>query len=200
MSNALGCDLARLVGAAEQAHDACIGNGRFSQRIHVLDRGGWQHCLGLPRELTAGQNGALRQQPVREVEGMRGAETAVTGELAIEGDAARCFDFIAMGIDASFELVLADGLRLAWLPAGEGLPARLELRFLDESRGGIGFGRTVRWEPLNRLADLRVVGDASSVEPFANGDELCLSTRYYPERYGLSAHAPSADLRFWPLG
>lgn len=140
MSNALGCDLARLVGAAERAHDACIGNGRFPQRIHVLDRGGWQHCLGLPRGLTAGQNGALRQQPVREVEGMRGAETAVTGELAIEGDAARCFDFIAMGIDASFELVLAVGLRLAWLPAWEGLPARLELRFLDESRGGIGCG------------------------------------------------------------
>lgn len=49
-----------------------------------------------------------------------------------------------MGIDASFELALAVGLRLAWLPAWEGLPARLELRFLDESRGGIGCGRTVR--------------------------------------------------------
>ncbi len=47
MSNALGRDLARRVGAAERAHDVCGGNGRFSQRIHVLDPKVWHTEEGL---------------------------------------------------------------------------------------------------------------------------------------------------------
>ena len=56
-----------------------------------------------------------------------------------------------------------------------------------------------RWEPLPELRNLRVVGDASSVEVFANDGELCKSTRYYPRRYRVHVDAPGADATLWGL-
>ena len=161
---------------------------------------GWQHCMTLPREVTASPAGGLLQAPVREIEGLRGVLTEGEGTLSVVGDAARCFDFIARGCEHGLHLLVHGALSVAWLPAEEGLPARLEMRFLDGSRSAAGCGRTVRWEPLARLNDLRVVGDASSVEVFANDGALVMSTRIYPDAYGIEVEASGAELRFWPLG
>lgn len=167
---------------------------------------GWQHCLTIPRELTAGPQGVVLQAPARELEAWRGELMQAGGALACEGVPA--FDLEVTGVSGIFRAVLHGGLSVAWLPAGadgagETLPARLELRFTDAGpgdRSGIGCGRAVRWEPLERLERIRIVADASSVEVFANDGALVMSTRCYPTTPSLSVDAPGASIRFWRLG
>ena len=166
---------------------------------------GWQHCLTLPRELSAASDGQVLQAPVRELESLRGALSEGVGSLALDG--APAFDAEITGIRESCSIELNGGLSLAWLPAedgaaGEELPARLELRFTDVApgdRSGIGCGRTVRWEAVSRLDNLRIVADASSVEVFANDGSLVMTTRCYAESLSLSVDAPGAHISAWEL-
>lgn len=160
---------------------------------------GWQHCLTLPREVTLADDGGLLQAPVRELEGRRGPLRTATGALRAEGGEALAFDLVVEGIDEAFELTLGGGLTLALRPAGEGMPRRLEMRFADPARASMGCGRTVRWEPVDALRRLRAVGDASSLEVFANDGALCMSTRCYPEERTLAVDAPGAAISLWPL-
>lgn len=166
---------------------------------------GWQHCLTLPRELTAGEDGQVLQAPVRELVALRGE--LIEGEGALSCSPGDAFDIAIDGVEGACSVLLHDGLSVAWLPAGMDesgaeLPARLELRFTDAEpgdRSGIGCGRTVRWEPLERLERLRIVADASSVEVFANDGALVMSTRCYPESSTVKIDAPGARVRVWPL-
>ena len=161
---------------------------------------GWQHCMTLPRELSAGPDGQVLQVPVRELTGLRGVCSVGVGSLACEPGEA--FDIEIDGIEGDCSIRLHGGLSIAWLPTGDNLPARLELRFTDAvpgDRSGIGCGRGVRWEPIDRLACLRIVADASSVEVFANDGELVMSTRCYPDAPSLSADVPGARIRVWTL-
>ena len=165
---------------------------------------GWQHCLTFPRELTADADGAVLQAPAREIEAAHGDGNITKDVLSLKDVPA--FDLEVKGISAEggFHAVLAGGLHLAWLPAasdesGEFLPARFEMRFDDPSRQAMGCGRTVRWESVDELKQVRVVGDISSIEVFVNGGELVMSTRYYPEAYSLEVKAPGSDIRVWEL-
>ena len=161
---------------------------------------GWQHCLSLPRELSAGPDGQVLQAPVRELAAARGACTEEEGSIACEPGEA--FDVEIDGIEEGCAVRLHGGLSIAWLRAGDNLPARLELRFTDAEPGdrtGIGCGRTVRWEPLDRLTCLRIVADASSVEMFANDGELVMTTRCYADAPSLTIDAPGARIRVWTL-
>ena len=167
---------------------------------------GWQHCMTLPRELSAGADGCVLQTPVRELETLRG--DLIEGEGSLSRKPGEAFDIEIDGIEGACTVLLHGGLSIAWLSPeiaedGAMLPARLELRFIDVEpgdRSGIGCGRTVRWEPLDHLENLRIVADASSVEVFANGGSLVMSTRCYPQTYGVEAAAPSARIRVWSLG
>lgn len=166
-------------------------------------RVGWQHCMTIPREVTAGEDGLLRQAPAREIELARGAQIESSGEFSLDGEGARCFDLTVEATDAGgldkLAITLAHGLSLAWLaPDAEG-PARLELRFHDADRSSMGCGRNVRWEPVRELRRLRIIGDASSIEVFVNEGELTMSTRYYPDSYSVRVDSPGARISFWPL-
>jgi beta-fructofuranosidase len=56
-----------------------------------------------------------------------------------------------------------------------------------------------RFEHLDKLLNVRVVGDASSIEVFVNDGELAFSTRYYPQEYAVDVRASSAEIRLWDL-
>ena len=73
------------------------------------------------------------------------------------------------------------------------------MRFVDDSREGIGCGRQARWEPAERLDNVRVVADTSSVEVFVNDGSLVMTTRIYPKRYAVSVSAPCARIECWEL-
>ena len=85
------------------------------------------------------------------------------------------------------------------MPAEGELPSRFEMRFTDESRASAGCGRTVRWEPVDEVRNVRIVGDVSSVEVFVNEGALVFSTRIYPETYGVSVDAPGASVTYHAL-
>ncbi len=158
---------------------------------------GWQHCMSIPRELTAGPDGAVLQQPVRELAACRTSEKSAMGELEAEG--ARAFDVVVTGIGNAFEAVLDDALVLAVKPAEGDFPQRFEMRFLSSDRSFAGCGRAVRWEPVEDLNDVRIVADTSSVEVFANGGALVMSTRLYPSSYGARIAAEGAHVSYWEL-
>ena len=57
----------------------------------------------------------------------------------------------------------------------------------------------MRWEPVNEVRNVRIVGDVSSVEVFVNDGALVFSTRIYPETYGVSVDAPGASVTYHAL-
>ena len=158
---------------------------------------GWQHCMTVPRELTAGAGGVVLQQPAREIERHYASVRVGEGSLEVAGDT--CFDVISSGIDGAFTATVDGELQLAFVPAEGELPARFEMRFTDESRASAGCGRTVRWEPVDEVRNVRIVGDVSSVEVFVNDGALVFSTRIYPEAYGVSVDAPGASVNYHAL-
>ncbi len=158
---------------------------------------GWQHCTTIPRELSVADDGAVLQQPVREIESLRG-EYAST-RTSYHQDRFEHFDVTVSDIDDEFAMLIDGGLMLAFKPAEDNLPARFEMRFVDDSREGIGCGRQARWEPAERLDNVRVVADTSSVEVFVNDGSLVMTTRIYPKRYAVSVSAPCARIECWEL-
>ena len=153
---------------------------------------GWQHCFTVPRTVTA-RWGRVLQWPIRELESYRGER--VWAQDRVECADLKTFDLMAYGKGAlrSFKATIAGELCLSW--DGE----RFEMRFADSDKSSVGAGRVLRYEKLDSLRNLRVVGDVSSVEVFVNDGELTFSTRYYPKEYGVVAEAPGCDLALWPL-
>ncbi len=158
---------------------------------------GWQHCMTVPRELTAGDGGVVLQQPAREIERHYASVRVGEGSLEVVGDT--CFDVVADGVNGAFTATVDGELKLAFMPAEGELPARFEMRFTDESRASAGCGRTVRWEPVDEVRNVRIVGDVSSVEVFVNEGALVFSTRIYPATYGVSVDAAGASVTYHEL-
>ena len=119
------------------------------------------------------------------------------GTLEVAGDT--CFDVVVDGVDGAFTATVDGELKLAFVPAEGELPTRFEMRFTDEGRTSAGCVRTVRWEPVDEVRNVRIVGDASSVEVFVNDGALVFSTRIYPEAYGVTVDAPGASVTYHTL-
>lgn len=119
------------------------------------------------------------------------------GSLEVSGDTR--FDVVVDGVDGAFTATVDGDLKLAFVPAEGELPSRFEMRFTDEDRASAGCGRTVRWEPIDEVRNVRIVGDASSVEVFVNDGALVFSTRIYPEAYGVTVDAPGASVTYHTL-
>ena len=158
---------------------------------------GWRHCLTAPRELSVGADGVVLQQPAREIEHHYASVRVGEGSLDVAGDT--CFDVVADEVDGGFAATVDGELLLSFLPVEGELPARFEMRFADESRASAGCGRTVRWEPVDEVRNVRIVGDVSSVEVFVNDGALVFSTRIYPEAYGVSVDAAGANVTYHVL-
>ena len=153
--------------------------------------------MTVPRELTTGDDGVILQQPVREIEHHYASVRVGAGSLEVAGDT--CFDVRVDGVEGAFAATVDGELKLAFVPTEHELPARFEMRFADESRSSAGCGRTVRWESVDEVRNVRIVGDVSSVEVFVNDGALVFSTRIYPETYGVSVDAPSANVNYHTL-
>jgi len=153
---------------------------------------GWQHCFTVPRSVTA-RWGRVLQWPVRELEAYRGPRSWALD--SIKGEGLKTFDLMVYGKSpiTSLKMTVAKELQLTW--DGE----RFEMRFLDEDKKAVGAGRVSRFEPLDSLRNIRVVGDVSSIEVFVNDGELTFSTRYYPKEYGVEVEAPGSEMALWEL-
>ena len=151
----------------------------------------------MPRELTVGADGVVLQQPAREIEHHYVSVRVGEGSLEVADDT--CFDVKVDGVGDAFAATVDGELRLSFLPAEGELPVRFEMRFANESRASAGCGRTVRWEPVDEVRNVRIVGDVSSVEVFVNDGSLVFSTRIYPEAYDVVVDAPGANVNYHAL-
>ncbi len=130
---------------------------------------GYQHCLTVPREITADENGALMQNPIRELSELRGAKKSVSDcdEVNMELPS----EIIAK-VGGEFSIEIKDVLTLSW---EDGI---FELRFDNDKAGGL---RKVRRAVVPECCDLRIIADKSSLEIYLNDGRTVLSTRMYPE-------------------
>ncbi|WP_455138789.1 glycoside hydrolase family 32 protein [Thermophilibacter sp.] len=151
----------------------------------------WCHCLTVPREITAGADGALLQRPARELETLRGAAHKLT-----DGDELRLgehrADVVAHGAGGPLELALDGALRVTCADGA------VRLSFSDDA---VGVGRTERTVRTGAVRDLRVLVDSSAVEVYANDGAAVLSTRWFPRADALDV-ALSGDVRatVWEMG
>lgn len=140
---------------------------------------GWQHALTIPRELHI-KNGKLIQQPVKELEALRGDKQEVVVKLhedleSQKVDTAATFE-LDMHIDAlqgDLDLVIREGARLHY---------SRENKCLTLSFDACGYGRKERSVALEDLRGIRVFADTSSLEIFINDGEEVFTSRFYPEQ------------------
>ncbi|MGN0623070.1 MAG: glycoside hydrolase family 32 protein [Oscillospiraceae bacterium] len=132
---------------------------------------GWQHCLTLPREITVGSGGRLKQYPIAEFNRLRKNHAALRS-----GDSLKTslpFDICAQAED-DISLNLDEKLYLEY----DSKEKIFTMRFTDEK---YGCGRTVRKAELEKIGDIRIIADMSGLEVYINGGETVMSTRFYPE-------------------
>lgn len=162
---------------------------------------GWQHCLTVPRELTW-KEGKLCQQPVSELESLRG--DLEEGELN-KGWTRRNTGFCDLLFEdlegtEDFSLTLTDG-------RGAESGNQLKLTYQSEEKlfslelaGELAAGRDVRYVEVEELKKLRILLDISSMEVYINQGQETLSTRYYPEGLvTLDVTAPQGRVRCWEM-
>ena len=130
---------------------------------------GYQHCLTVPREITADENGVLMQNPIRELSELRGAKKS-----ASDGDEVNMElpSEIISKVGGEFSIEIKDVLTLSW---EDGI---FELRFDNDKAGGL---RKVRRAVVPECCGLRIIADKSSLEIYLNDGRTVLSTRMYPE-------------------
>ena len=148
---------------------------------------GYQHCLTLPREISADDDGVLLQNPVRELLALRGENRALNF-----GESRKMklpFELTA-NVNGPFSITLDNSAELNW----DG--GVFELRFADEKFGG---GRTSRKAPLMKCTDIRIMTDKSSLEIYLDGGRKVLSSRMYPDDDSISISANGLDARLYEL-
>lgn len=196
---------------------AWMNNWLYGERIPTDP---WRSAMSFHRELTlrsasVEEGGAvLAQQPVSELEGLRGSTLArLAGkDIAADSTPALVRD-TGLSYEVEAELSAADGTRRFGLEVrtGNGHRTRIgydagsgELYVDRTASGAINFDEKfpgVHRAPLalpddGKLA-LHILVDASSVEVFAQGGRVCLTDQIFPgaEDTGLQAFADGGPAR-----
>lgn len=132
---------------------------------------GWQHCLTIPREVTLGENGRLRQYPIAEFDALRKSERrhadGCTAKYALPLE-------ICGEPTADFSITLDGKLELRFDKAKQ----LFTMKFSDEK---YGYGRGTRNAVIESVNSIRLIADMSSIEVYLNGGETVMSTRFYPD-------------------
>ena len=154
---------------------------------------GWSGALSLPRVLTTGPDGRLRQRPAAEVADLRDRQIPTPASLSLAaGERERLADGDALELQMEVALADATAVELSLLTSPDGAE-RTTLRYTRD--GELVFDRTAASNDHRATADtrrmavppydeplsLRVFVDRSVVEVFAN-ERHCLTARVYPTR------------------
>ena len=127
---------------------------------------GWQHCLTIPRRLSVGTDGFIKQCPVINSGLFGESEEVCEGEskdteLACE---------ITARFEGSFDLRIGKAV----------ITYDGDVLVMDLSDGDIGCGRKIRRAKTGKINDICVIADNSSLEVFAGEGRYVMSTRFYP--------------------
>ena len=181
---------------------------------------GWSGALSLPRELSLGPDGRLRQRPAAELRRLREGDLDLPDSLALGAGERDRFDAGSRALELDLEVRLddAESVELSVFESPDGS----ERTPITYSRDGTltvdraaasaddrSFGGTQRMDvtPYDGPLSLRVFLDGSVVELFAN-ERHCLTSRVYPTdaastRFSLTARdgrATVSSLAGWTMG
>lgn len=152
---------------------------------------GWQHCFTFPREVFV-KDGRICQRPVQELyQQIKPAEKA---EHCFKTDGQPAYLASIHDIqDNHFRAQLCEELILEYHQN------RFQMRFTHSDKHALSAGRGIRYLDIDRLENVTILADISSVEVFINDGEAVFSTRYYPKHYSLDIQAKGAQICFSEL-
>lgn len=127
----------------------------------------WQHALTLPRELKASDN-KLLQKPIKEVESLRKEKIEIKKDLEYFIDQ---FEFLSEGINEEFEIYLRSDTKLTYKD-----------QILNLKPGQSGYGRDKRKIRIDKIDNISIYSDTSSIEIFINDGEYVMTSRVYSEK------------------
>ena len=141
----------------------------------------WCHCLTVPRELTRGTGGLLLQNPVAELEQLRGEALSLSVGMPRRLPQHRA-DIVLEGITSRRGTVSLDDVLMFSFDGDE-----MRVEFCDNA---VAAGRRRRVVPLDdTISDLRILVDSSAVEVYANGGATVFSTRWFPADENLTVRS-----------
>ena len=153
----------------------------------------WQHALTIPRQLEI-KNDKLIQIPISELENLRKSEVKLSVENNIYHEGFDTFELIInQNEDKDLDLTIKDGLKIKY---------NKNDNLFTLSFNEIGFGRTDRSCNIDKLENLRIFVDTSSVEIFINNGEEVFTSRFYPtkEQKGIDINGNNLDVIIYELG
>ncbi|MFB6118483.1 glycoside hydrolase family 32 protein [Halosegnis sp.] len=179
---------------------------------------GWSGALSLPRVLSTGPAGRLRQRPAAEVAQLRERPLPAPETVTLAPDAPeRVTDGSAIELQMEVTLADAEAVELSVLASPDGTETTtlrytkagelvLDRTDASEDHRATADTRRMSVPPYDEPLSLRVFIDQSVVEVFAN-ERRCLTARVYPTREdstGVSlvaegGRASVADLACWEM-
>ena len=130
---------------------------------HNVNDDQWQHCLSIPRELVW-ENDCLKQKPLEQLQNLRGSR--FNGKN-IELDN-NVYELHVKNIEGDLDLKLRDDVTISY-----------ENKVLKLDMCNSGQGRTTRILELEKLSDLLIYSDSTSLEIFVNEGIKTITTRVY---------------------
>ena len=147
---------------------------------------GWQHCLTIPRKLSVGDDGFIRQKPVIN-EGLLGIPEEVSEGILKE--TALPFE-LSSQFEDSFEIRIGEAV----------ISYDGEVLILDFGYGNSGYGRRIRKARTGKINDICIIADNSSLEVFAGEGRYVMSTRFYPEDQNVKIESKGAGFTIRSIG
>ncbi|WP_044566288.1 glycoside hydrolase family 32 protein [Anaerococcus provencensis] len=127
----------------------------------------WQHALTLPRELKVSDN-KLLQKPIKEIENLRNKKIQIVKN---ENYFYQTFEFISEDIDGEFEIYSRSDAKLSYKD-----------QILSLNLGQCGYGRDKRKIRIEKIDNISIYSDTSSVEIFINDGQYVMTSRVYSEK------------------
>ena len=137
---------------------------------------GWQHSMTVLRELEV-RDGIIRQNPVRELDLLRGVRRELGSVGMIPGT---CFDLVIEreSQESHQDFCLNLNQDLTFTVRKEGVETVASLTFINNS----GDGRDVRRSLCQEFRNARILMDHCILEIYLNDGEQVFTTRYYPDQ------------------
>ena len=155
---------------------------------------GWSGALSLPRVLSTGPDGRLRQRPAEEVRRLRAGQMLDAATCSVSDGERRELPVSGRSLELDLELALEDArtLELSVLESPDG-SERTTVRYTQEGElvvdrteasddpGVTADTQRMAVPPYDEPLSLRCFVDGSVVELYAN-ERHCLTSRVYPTR------------------
>lgn len=164
---------------------------------------GWNGCLTLPRELTLGDDGHVRQTPANELAQLRGQrksfdDVQISGTRELRRGVRNAFE---LGVEIKLDEAREAGVRLGHTDERDGIVVALDGKELR-----VGDSRVPLAVKHNQPVSLRVFVDHSVLEVYVD-DQICVS-KVIPtgasgegiEFFPTGGKAEFKSIQIWPMG